>query len=407
MIMTMLPRDMLLNVSTYVGGTSYVSLCVTNKHWNHLLQHSPEMECRYRREVVAHRKERVARFRAQFRALDITIRVEYRGYQVSFLPDPDRVNLDEPPELNDILFDGVTFASIFDLSRLTDTEVAFVKARCDLLGVSLHLGGLGQGPWYVEFGSQTFTESVAAKEELFCQHAPRFLRLFRQHLQLVTEELPRLKLPPRLVSLCCSYSAPELNQRAIDQVKHFSVDALRQLVSRIVALEDEICAINIGFNWFPLGGTDYRPFLHLHPGHTRCRPPLNVDAYVKQVSEEVRAGVERSYTKLLERRARIRAEVAELERAHVKGLARSTTPRRRVIFQRDVTDKLEEARAYAEQIETNIQLDAELRKLWRTVLRPIAGPASLSFLHKHYNESSSSSGSGSDEASAGKKQRLL
>jgi len=254
---------------------------------------------------------------------------------------------------------------------LTDTEVAYVKARCDLLRVSLRLGGLRQGPDYVEFGSQAFTESVAAKEELLCQHAPRFLRLFRQHLQLVTEELPRLKLPPRLFSLCCSYSAPELNQRAIDQVRNFSVDALRQLVARIVALEDEICAIDIGFNWFPLGdGTDYRPFLHLHPGHTRCRPPLNVDIYVNQVREEVRACVERSYTtNLLQRRTRIGAEVAELERAYVKGLARSTTPRRRAIFQRDVIDKLEEARAYAEHTDTVIQLDDALRKLWRTVLR--------------------------------------
>lgn len=404
--MTILPRDMLLNVSTYVGGTSYVSLCVTNKHWNHLLQHSPEIGCRYRREVVAHRKERVARFRAQFRALDITIGVNYRGYQVSDLPDPERVLLDDPPELNELLFDGVEFVSLSDLSRLTDTEVAFVKARCDLLRVSLRLGGLNQGPAYVELGSQAFTDSIAAKEDLLCQHAPRFLRLFRQHLQLVTEEIPRLKLPPHLA---CLYHAnytrePELNQHAIDQVKNFSVDALRQLVARIVALEEEICAIDIGFTWFPLGGNDYRPFLHLHPGHTRSRPPLNVDAYVKEVCEKVREYNECSPMKLLERRTRVRAEVAELERAHASGLAQRTTRRLRAILQRDVTDQLEQARVYAEQIETIIQLDAELRKLWRTVLRPIAGPASLSFLHKHYNESSSSSGSG--QASANKKQRL-
>lgn len=370
-MMTMLPRDMLVTVSTYVGGSSFVSLCVTSKSWNQLLQHS----CRYEEEMVAHRKERVARFRAQFKALDISIWIAFRGYQVSVISDPERVNLDEPPELREIL-EAMQYVDFSDLSRLTDAQVASVKARCDSLKVTLLLG-LDVGRDYVSLGSSSFTDSIARKEALLCENGSRFLRLFRQHHELVTEEIQRLKLPSALASLYHSdfIIEPRLNQAAVDQVKNFSIDALRQLVSRIVALEAEISAMDIGFTWCShRSGTEYRPFKASICGLETRRLPLNVDVYVKQVSEEVREFVMRPSTLLLERRTRMLATVAELQRLNDEGLARLTTKRLRAILKRDVTDRLEKARVYADQTDTLIQLDDALRLLWRTVLRPIAGP---------------------------------
>lgn len=377
-MMTMLPRDMLLNVSTYVGGTSFVSLCVSSKGWNHLLQHSARNE----KEQVAHRKERVGRLRAQFEDLALLIRIPVK-YRTEELIDPDAtfypVRLDPAPELPSDFY-------VSEMSVLNDEQIAQVQAKCTDLGLVLHVRFESSGSSFVEFGGAAFHAAIAAREAALCARGPRFLRLFRQHQQLVVAGLPRLKLPEHLYCLyCANYTRePGLNRHAIEQVKNFSVSALRQAVAQIVSLEAEISALDVGFDWSCYGGggggggATYRPWKSTFSGRS-CSPPLDVDLYVREVCEKVRELVMRSHRILEEQRRFAHAQVAELQCEYDEGVARSTTPRLRAILQRDVTDHLDKARVFAEQTELLVEFDAELRKLWKTELRPIAGPPPPSF----------------------------
>lgn len=376
MMMTMLPRDMLLNVSTYVGGTSFVSLCVTSKSWNHLLQHS----ARYEKEQVAHRKERVTRFRAQFAALDISIQIPVE-YHTEEIIDPMAlfypVRLDASPRMSWDFYKT-------ELSDLSEAEITQAKARCAGVGLKLFVR-FKPSVNFLEFGGPEFHAAIAARETALCANAPRLLRLFRQHQQLLQVDLPRLKLPAYMASLYwAGYTRdPDLNQFAVDQVKYFSVSALREAVVHIESLETDIAGVDLGgFGWTYYGGASSsaasRPFRGLMPRSFRSHP-LDVDAYVRKVCEEARELVMRPFGRLEEQRRFAHAQVAEFQRAYDEGVVRSTTPRLRAILQRDVTDQLDQARVFAEQTEVLVEFDAELRTLWKKVLRPIAGPPPPSF----------------------------